>query len=614
MIALKLRDDERKTMGLSASQARLLTITARKSDCEFQSMSLSHQKIALSRDMERISTEYQNSLNNTKLIYDYYGNGKSEMDLTYGLLMTPSVYNDYYPKLVTDSKNRVVLNSQYAAAARAAGIPAEGLTGTPSSDVRNAFIEALAANDIITPAKAVTIQSVPYANTIGIGSTVNATVSTSQVTYDELLELLKAKTVDTATYGVTLGQGGVPNTSSPFNGGYEDWEVLKKYTNGVDAGSIATGNSPSGQTLSITDLLFNESGNDYNLSIHTRKGEKIPLFAGKYLQDKIVGTSENDSGSVLNWITDQFREVLGGTTANDLALQYAYNQVFDIFYPSDKLTNVYNDKVPRLGDQSQKKGDLKEWCNSRQGGDIKDALDEFAVGTKINKTGDYQGGVDKSAINTIGMTYTYDYDHAGLHADRNDRSQISVNLNNIAEVFLTAFVEYQKDFDCDYRYSKGQGTGNLYDPNKDDFVFTVVTGEDVETGDTNLEANFYDTLFNKICLNGWSENDMIDDKEYMQEMMKSGMVYISSIAEDGFYYQGNYSTDTYINEVADTEAIAKAEAKYNTEKTKIQNKEDKIDIKMKNLDTEISSLTTEYDTTKQIITKSIEKSFKRYEA
>ena len=94
-------------MGMAASQARLLTITARKSDCEFQSMSLSHQKIALSRDMERISTEYQNSLNNTKLIYDYYGNGKSEMDLTYGLLMTPSVYNDYYPKLVTDSKTEL---------------------------------------------------------------------------------------------------------------------------------------------------------------------------------------------------------------------------------------------------------------------------------------------------------------------------------------------------------------------------------------------------------------------------------------------------------------------------------------------------------------------------
>ena len=56
-------------MGLSASQARLLTITSRKSDCEFQSMRLSHEKIALSRSMTDISNEYQNSLNQTKLVY-----------------------------------------------------------------------------------------------------------------------------------------------------------------------------------------------------------------------------------------------------------------------------------------------------------------------------------------------------------------------------------------------------------------------------------------------------------------------------------------------------------------------------------------------------------------
>ena len=54
-------------MGLATAQARLLTITARKSDCEFLSMSYSHQKIALSRNMEKVSTEYQNALNQTKL-------------------------------------------------------------------------------------------------------------------------------------------------------------------------------------------------------------------------------------------------------------------------------------------------------------------------------------------------------------------------------------------------------------------------------------------------------------------------------------------------------------------------------------------------------------------
>ncbi len=594
-------------MGLSTAQARLLTITARKSDCEFLSMSLSHQKIALSRDMERISTEYQSSLDATKLVYDYYGSGTSEMDLSYGLLMTPSVYNDYYPKLVTDSKNRVVLNSSYAAAARAAGIPAEGLSGTPSSDVRNAFIEALAGENIITPAKAAAMESVTYGNTLGVGSTVSATTGTTSITYDQLFELLEAQTVDTATYGVTLGEGGVLNASQD---GYEDWEQLRVHSDsGVE--KTSTGDTPSGKSLTLADLLSGDA--EYNISLHTRKGEKIPLFAAKYLQEKIIGTSENDQGSILNWITDQFSAVLGGTAANDLALQYAYNQVYDLFYPSDKLTEAYN-KDNRYQNVSQDKGDLKEWCNSRQGSDIKEALDEIGVGTKIEKTDDYKESVDEKAINTIGFTYTYDYDHAGLHADRKDKSQVSVNLNNIAEVFLTAFVEYQKDFNCAYNYNKGQDTSNLYDPDNDDFTFTIPADSSVDTGDECLEASFYDTLFNRICLDGWVENPQIEDQNYMQEMLKSGKVYISSISDDGYYYQGNYSTDKYISEVTDDEAVARAEAKYNTEKTKIQNKEDTIDLKMKNLDTEISSLTTEYDTTKSIISKSIEKSFKRYDA
>lgn len=69
-----------------------------------------------------------------------------------------------------------------------------------------------------------------------------------------------------------------------------------------------------------------------------------------------------------------------------------------------------------------------------------------------------------------------------------------------------------------------------------------------------------------------------------------------------------------IKEVTDEEGIAQAEARYNREKQKINYKENILDMKMKNLDTEISSLTTEYDTVKSVISKNIEKVFKRYNA
>ena len=113
-------------MGLAAGQARLLSITARKSDCEFRSMSLSHQKISLARELADLSNEYQNSLDQTKLIYDYYGTGDTNTPLSYGILMSPSALNDYMPTTITDSIGRVVLNNKYASAARAAGHSSRG--------------------------------------------------------------------------------------------------------------------------------------------------------------------------------------------------------------------------------------------------------------------------------------------------------------------------------------------------------------------------------------------------------------------------------------------------------------------------------------------------------
>lgn len=593
-------------MGLSAAQARLLTITARKSDCEFQSMSLSHQKIALSRDMERISTEYQNSLNNTKLVYDYTGTNTSNMDVSYGLLMTPSVYNDYYPKLVTDAKNRVVLNSSYAAAARAAGIPAEGLTGTPSSDVRNRFIEALAANDIITPATATTIQGTTYGNTIGLGSTKNVTVGTTDCTYDELLTLLKT-TESTTTAGVSLGNGATKihyrDSKDKWKDAYE--EVYK------DGTKVAGGNKSTDYSLTLADLLEN----NYDLYYSAIRSEQTPIMETAELQKKIID-------QVLPWISDQFTSVMGGVTSNELAIQYAYNQVYDLLYGDGNLGDLaatFNYAGGNGGDTDL--DEHTEYKKSRHSDvtgktySIKDTME--SVGTKVS------GDVEDSYYNDVGIYakdhigFVYSAANKGSDDDGNDHCCVAISISNIAKVFLTAMVQFQEGADnTDYSYNKGNiaRTANLYDPKKDGYTFKVVTNTDADAGTDSSVANFYDALFNKICLNGWTENDMIDDTSYLQEMMKSGMVYLSSISTDGNYYQGSYSTDTHISEVADSEAIAQAEAKYNTEKAKIENKEDTIDLKMKNLDTEISSLTTEYDSTKQIITKSIEKSFKRYDA
>ena len=59
-------------MGMSSSQARLLSITARINDIEYKSQSISNSKIRLADESEQVAREYTQALNKTKLTYNSY--------------------------------------------------------------------------------------------------------------------------------------------------------------------------------------------------------------------------------------------------------------------------------------------------------------------------------------------------------------------------------------------------------------------------------------------------------------------------------------------------------------------------------------------------------------
>ena len=102
-------------MGLAASQARLLFVTARKSDVEFSEMKCATNKMALARDSREISDDYNRSLNMRKLTFEIGSDPTSghTVDLTYDLLMTPNATNVTNQYLLTDNNNRVVLSEGF---------------------------------------------------------------------------------------------------------------------------------------------------------------------------------------------------------------------------------------------------------------------------------------------------------------------------------------------------------------------------------------------------------------------------------------------------------------------------------------------------------------------
>lgn len=585
-------------MGLAAGQARLLTITARKSDCEYESMRLSHQKIALARDLADLSNEYQNSLNQTKLIYDYYGTGDTSTPLSYGLLMSPSTLNDYLPITITDSLGRVTLNSKYAAAARAAGIPQEGLGSLPSEAMRNAFVQGLYTSGILTKNTAETILGLPYNQQAGFGGGTTTAVTTTSGNIDKLIESLEENGTEFTTSKLV--------SSQQIQGAKDDMNNCIIRTKVIDSSGTATDTDSA--DLTLAKLLSDE--NQYNLDYYgSVRSEQSPVTATAMMQEYLT-----NPGGFVDWLYDEFSAVLNlGDGYTGKALEYALEETNNLINGPDteEYQKWHDEWLNATGNSDW--DESTEWGN----GNVNGFLDP--VGTQISSgVENYDPNVVINGKNYVGFVYAAS--NKGSDDDGNDHCTGGINLNNIAKAFLTYFVKYMDgvsnkgpDGKEKYYVTAGSLEENRLATYDYLFEYTIKTGSEVYSDDLG-QATFYDALFNQICSNGWTENDNIEDNEYLQEMLQSGMMYISKMKDDGYYYQANYATDSYIKEISDDTAIAQAEAKYTTEKAKLNAKEETLDLKMKNLDTEISSLSTEYDTVKNTISKNIEKSFKRYNA
>lgn len=99
-------------MGMAASQVRLLQLTSRKNTIGEQLESLSLQKTSLSREMRKVSQDYQNAIN-TKMLKWSNNSGVSYVDLSYANLMHPGSANQNTPYLITDSSGKIVVDSKY---------------------------------------------------------------------------------------------------------------------------------------------------------------------------------------------------------------------------------------------------------------------------------------------------------------------------------------------------------------------------------------------------------------------------------------------------------------------------------------------------------------------
>ena len=142
-------------MGLACSNIRLLTLTARKADCEYGISVDSMRKMALTREQSALAKEYNSKLQSKSIAY--YDNGQYNK-INYNYLMGygsnytaitsgTKPLKDENSMILTDYKGQVVLSSDYANAITSvlgsSAMDSQGRGGTFSIDQIPAMLAEL---------------------------------------------------------------------------------------------------------------------------------------------------------------------------------------------------------------------------------------------------------------------------------------------------------------------------------------------------------------------------------------------------------------------------------------------------------------------------------------
>lgn len=555
-------------MGLAASQARFLAITSRKADCEYRSMQIAQDKLSVTRDLAQISDDYQNAINQTTLLWQDAAVSDDTYNLSYGILMTPSTLNNYNPYLITTRTGAVVLNSQYAAAAKAS-ISADGSAGSRTSAGFANFVNALAANGIMTQ------------------DTADAITGLTNTTYKDAVTgdpstLVNLTAYEAAEAGVVVDKKGLYDP----NAGYGS-EPLNK--NSVTSTGIAG--------------LINEASK-YNISsfvstMATTRDSDCSGFDLKINGQKVENNSEQfNSLTLADLLTD--------------------NVAVAVQWPDDQHTWGEDKKISGVTDLVVEFTDIFKQIFADDSV-MQEALADAQEKTILNLLGSSvtvsAGKISASASTNRAFENVDKYNNYIWVQNKGSKynSTTAISLTNLLGSYLTYVEIAMNGYNSGYQVTNQSKSSNLV---IDDPYYSYLLKD--KDGIDNLDimkTDFYMQLYNNICINGWTDAyaSVIEDDNSMSNLLKNGQLFITSLNGDGYFYQGRYNESEYVVEIKDEDAIAQAEAEYTSKKSKLTYKEEKLDLDMKNLDTEISSLTTEYDTVKNLISKNVEKVFTMFQ-
>lgn len=640
-------------MGMAAGQARLLSITARLTDNELRSQTITNSKLRLADKSSEASQEYMDALNSTQLMFSTYNdNGElSYQSLTANTLLTYSDLKNQYS--LVNSSGQIMLNGadikKYEASNSLAeflysyGIPEvdnpkypealKGIYGKSTVDdgsylYENLYDEnnPLQWNDYFS---AMTDADIANLQTIVTKNPEDVTEADAQQ-FTDAVNNWKTQLAGNSLFNNYSNIGGTfgayinelldlpdvefPDKNDPeFTDVSGDVELAEKF----DLASKKCYNnchppySGSGQEcyLHVLAYLLDYNGDlsGYPKSFNTTvDGLGISVDRGKITGAAIYSQREEYPAGSGNYVPakDMMQEVS----------QYLWDPENGCMAPADETdTTTYESSV------AEKLLSNYKWVDSDG-----DGVYEKTLKTWPERVIDTYYAVQNR--DTLGLQY-----ESLLPILDEFQTDMKTALSSIfnEDRYNQAVKDWQTEMS---RWLKE--IGDL----KANYVASLDTVPDKTIPDeTDSRYQWYVNLYYRMGggatnddgtknANNYKELDenLINNAEWLQFALENGILTMeqASYSEKGsekYPEIGTYDWTSIIytnaSDIKSQEnetAIAVAEVKYKNAMTEIENQDKKYDQDLKKLDSEHSALQTEYDSIKSVIDKNVERSFKAF--
>lgn len=579
-------------MGMAASQARLLTITARLNHIELESQNLSNAKIRLSDNTQKASDKYIKALNKTEYLYNTY-NAKGEMitqDLT-GAALT----------------NYGELKNQYGLINSAGQILVSELDGKNFQE-SNTLEEFLDKYGVLSePGKGEIVQ------------VTNPEYTTAMDEYEKLYDEWMTQKPDPAD-PIYIIPGG---TTEDYNL-YDDflWATAGCY----------------GQNMSYLTTNLGLGGGE----LYDSEGNLVVTYG----PEGFVAYSDDGSGSVIasepieSWAKSCYSHVL-----DHLLLAGTYTTVTgQSVTPNHWWGSEWNDRGGKSAKLAEVLSESAETVLYACGDTGEDITPESSDIEKLMSDYYFDENGEKQ-LKTLQQKIV-DLDYANSSGILSDQ-ELYDSLQHFVNHDLNALKQGKDEFDKD-AYAADVEAWKAKEPQKPDVPMYL--DKEVRKVTDSDKAQWYINLWHRMNgtsdfkggfgdsaeydpSEGWASKSKTEQSwailkdgdmnspEYLKYAIENGLITIEQVqftdpsdADSGLenvaWTSVIFDTITDVTEQKDQIAITKAETEYEQALSDIEAKDKQLDVQMKKLDTEHNALQTEYDSIKGVIEKNVERNFK----